>query len=89
MTDIITSLTNINVPGLAIFRGAKDVAITVATSQLFNINSKKLRELASNYVPIEGIDMIPTGLTVMHYSRNSNSDIKDKDQKASDYFLMI
>ena len=67
------------------FRGTNEVAITVATKQLFNINSRKLRELANKYVPIEGMDMIPTGLTVMHYSRNSNSDIKDKDKNVSDH----
>ena len=81
--NAITSLTGIDVPKLAIFKGVNEVAITAATKQIFNINSKVLRNLADKYVPLEGIDMISKGLTVMHYSPNGNEDIKDKDQKVS------
>ena len=56
------------------------VAITAATKPIINMNSRALRRLADKFVPIEGMDMISTGLTVMHYTPNRNSDIKDKDQ---------
>ena len=81
--NTIASLTDITVPNLAIFRGVDEVAITAATKQMFNINSKVLRNLADKYVPLEGTDVISKGLTVMHYSPNGNEDIKEKDQKVS------
>ena len=68
---------------MAIFKKVDQVAITVATKQIYNINSKTLRNLASKFVPIEGLDMISQGLTVMHYSPNKNPDIKDKKQNVS------
>ena len=81
--NAITSLTGIDIPNLAIFKGVSEVAITAATKQIFNINSKVLRDLVDKYVPLEGMDMISKGLTVMHYSLNGNEDVKDKDEKVS------
>ena len=69
---------------MAAFKNVNEVAITVATKQIFNINSRTLRDLANKYVPIEGMDMISEGLNIMHYSPNKNSDIKDKNQKVVD-----
>lgn len=77
----MASLTGLNVPLISAFRGVNEVVITAATNQMYNINSRKLRELAEKYVPIEGMDTIPKGLTLMHYSHNNNEDIKDKDKK--------
>ena len=82
--NAITSLTGIGVPSITLFKGVDEVAITVATKTIFNINSKVLRDNVEKYVPIEGLDMISQGLTVMHYSPNRNEDIKDKDQNVSD-----
>ena len=76
-------MTGIDVPNLAIFKGVNEVAITAATKQIFNINSKVLRDLAEKYVPLEGTDVISKGLILMHYSPNGNEDIKGKDQKVS------
>ena len=81
--NTISSLTYMDVPRMAIFKKVDQVAITVATKQIYNINSRTLRNLASKFVPIEGLDMISKGLTVMHYSPNKNPDIKDKKQNVS------
>ena len=74
----------IDTPSIAIFKGVEEAVITVATKEIFNINSKSLRSIAEKYVPIEGMDMISKGLTVMHYSPNNNEDVKDKDDNVSD-----
>jgi len=79
--NLISSLTNMNIPRLLAFRDINEVAITVATEQLFNINSKTVRELANKFVPVDGRDMISKGLTVMHNTQNRNSAIKDETQK--------
>ena len=84
--DTIRSLTRLDVPRLAIFKGVDEVAITVATSPIFNVNSKALRTLADKFVPIEGMDMISTGLTVMHYTPNRNRDIKNINQRVCTSF---
>ena len=89
MQDTISSLTHFDVPSLSVFNGVKEIAIAVATKEIFNINSKALRGLAEKFVPVEGLNMIPEGLTVMHYSQNSNEDIKDKNNEASYYCLTI
>ena len=78
--DTVRSLAHLDVPRLGIFKRVDEVAITVATKPVININSKALRTLADKFVPIEGMDMISAGLTVMHYTPNKNSDIKDKNQ---------
>ena len=81
------SLTGVNVPDIDIFNNVNQVAITAATNQIYNINSRKLRNIAAKYVPIEGMDMISKGLTVMHFTPNDNGDIKNKDQHVSlNYF---
>ena len=74
-------------PKIAAFRGASEIAITIATQQLFNINSKAVRRLANRFVPTEGNDMIPKGLTVMHITPNRISAIKDETQNVSDSVL--
>ena len=83
MENLISSLTRLDVPRIAAFKDINEVVITVATKQIYNINSRTLRDIANKYVPIEGMDMISEGLNVMHYSINKNSDIKDKNQKVS------
>ena len=80
MENLISSLTRLDVPRIAAFKDINEVVITVATKQIYNINSRTLRDIANKYVPIEGMDMISEGLNVMHYSINKNSDIKDKNQ---------
>ena len=87
--DIIGSLTSLNIPRLAVFKRAKEVAITIATQRLFNINSKTVRDLANKFVSIEGRDIIPKGLTVMHYSPNENDDIKDEKQKVRNVMMVF
>ena len=87
--NAITSLTGINAPNIALFKGVDEVAVTVATKPIFNINSKALRDSVEKYVPIEGLDMISQGLTVMHYSPNKNDDIKDKDHNVSDQEILM
>ena len=67
------------------FKDVNEVAITVATKEIFNINSKVLRSLAEKFVPVEGMDIISKGLTIMHYTPNSNEDIKGVNQKVGDY----
>ena len=81
--NLISSLTNVNMPRITAFRDVSEVAITIATQQLFNINSKTVRDLANKFVPTEGKDMISKGLTIMHNTLNRNSDIKDESQKVS------
>ena len=76
-------MAHIEIPSLAIFKDVNEVVITAATNQIYNINSRKLRDIAAKYVPIEGMDMISKGLTVMHFANNDNDDIKDKDEHVS------
>ena len=83
VTNLISSLTNWNVPKMEAFRFVDEVAITIATQNLFNINSKTLRDLANKFVPTNGKDMISKGLTVMHTSPSTNGDVKDENQKVS------
>ena len=70
---------------MVMLKGVREVAITAATKQIFNINSKTLREHTDKYMPSEGTDVIPKGLTVMHYLPNINEDIKDQSQNVSYY----
>ena len=65
----------------ALFRSVTEVVVTAASKEIYNINTEELRKLTEKYVPIEGLDMIQKGLSVMHYSPNSNSDIKDKQEQ--------
>ena len=83
ITNLISSLTNWNVPMMVAFRQVDEVAITIATQNLFNINSKSVRNLANKFVPKDGKDMISKGLTVMHTSPVSSGDVKDEKQKVS------
>ena len=77
------SLTGIPVPKIAIFENVNKVAITAATNQIYNINSKNLNRLVGDFVPIEGLDVLPKGLNVLHYASNSNQDIKNKQNKVN------
>ena len=63
------------------------MAITVATQNMYNVNSKTVRDLASKFVPIEGKDIISKGLHIQHYSPNKNDDIKNEGQKVSKVIL--
>ena len=72
-------------PAITAFKDVNEVAITVATKEIFNINSKVLRSLAEKFVPVEGMDIISKGLTIMHYTPNSNEDIKGVNQNVGDY----
>ena len=81
--NLISSLTNVNMPRITAFRDVSEVAVTIATQQLFNINSKTVRDLANRFVPLEGNDMISKGLTIMHNTPNRNRAIKDESQQVS------
>ena len=84
---MISSLTRLDVPRIAAFKDVNEVVITVATKQIYNINSRTLRDLANKFIPIEGLDMISQGLTVMHYTPNKNPDIKDKKKRKSKHLF--
>ena len=80
------SLTGVAVPDLAFFKGVKQAAITVASKPIVNINSEEVAKQAKKYVPIEGLDMMGQGLTVMHFTPNSNEDIRDKQNQVKQIF---
>ncbi|XP_065051182.1 uncharacterized protein LOC135680889 isoform X1 [Rhopilema esculentum] len=81
------SLTGIPVPKIAIFENVNKVAITAATNQIYNVNSKNLNRLVGDFVPVEGFDVLPKGLNVLHYAPNSNQDIKNKQNKVAEKVL--
>ena len=59
------------------------MAITAATENLYNINSKTVRGLANKFIPLEGKDVISKGLNILHYSLNKNDDIKNEKQEVN------
>ena len=79
--DVIEGVSGVALSNFAFFRSVTEVVVTAASKEIYNINTEELRKLAEKYVPIEGLDMIQKGLSVMHYSPNSNSDIKDKQEQ--------
>ena len=81
--DVIEEVSGVGLPQFAFFRRVTEVVVTAASKEIYNINTEELRKLAEKYVPIEGLDMIQKGLSVMHYTPNSNSDIKDKQEQVS------
>eukprot|EP00794_Sanderia_malayensis_P008627 gene8627-9557_t len=66
---------------------AKEVAITVATEDIFFINQPKLNSVSSKFVPEKGLNFIDKGLRIMHYTANSNTDIKNEDGKTKETIL--
>ena len=86
---MIRSVTHLNVPEIAVFKSVDEVAIAAASNTIYNINSKTVRNLAQRFVPIEGLDTIPKGFTIMHYTPNSNKDIKDAKNEVSCYLLLL
>ena len=83
VTNLISSLTNWNVPKMDAFRHVDEVSITIATQNLFNINSKTVRDLANKFVPTDAKDMISKGLTVMHTLPVTSGEVKDENQQVS------
>ena len=74
--DVLMALSGVAVPDLGLFENVKEVAISAASKEIFNINSDELRTQAENYRPIKGLDMMTKGLVVSHYVPNSNEDIR-------------
>eukprot|EP00794_Sanderia_malayensis_P021371 gene21371-23454_t len=87
VTDAVMSLTGQSISDLNIFRRAKEVAITVATEDIFFINQPKLNSVSSKFVPEKGLNFIDKGLRIMHYTANSNTDIKNEDGKTKETIL--
>ena len=79
----LASLSGLEVPRLAIFRGVRELAITVATKKIVFINSEELNKLSSKFIPAEGLDFMDKGLSVMHLSRNSNDQVIGQDGTVS------
>ena len=89
VNNMIRSVTHLNVPEIAVFKDVDEVAIAAASKTIYNINSKTLRNLAEKFVPIEGLDTIPKGFTIMHYTSNRNKDIKDSNNKVSSHLCCV
>ena len=70
------ALSGVAVPDLGLFENVREVAISAASKEIFNINSDELRNQAENYRPIKGLDMMTKGLVVSHYVSNSNEEIR-------------
>ena len=83
LINLISSITNWNVPKIVAFRRVDEMAITIATQDLFNINSKNVRKLANKFVPKNGKHMISKGLTIMHTLPLTKRDVKDENQQVS------
>ncbi len=91
VTDAVMSLTGLSVPELNIFRRVQELAITVATDNIVFINYPKLNELSSKFVPAKGLNFMDKGLSIMHYTENSNTDIKNEEGqvRAEHCFLFL
>eukprot|EP00794_Sanderia_malayensis_P008626 gene8626-9556_t len=87
VTDAVMSLTGQSISELNIFRRANEVAIAVATQNIFFINQPKLNSVSSKFVPEKGLNFIDKGLSIIHYTENANRDIKNEDGQTKEKIL--
>eukprot|EP00794_Sanderia_malayensis_P008625 gene8625-9555_t len=87
VTDAVMSLTGQSMPQLNIFRRVRELAITVATEDIFFINQATLNKLSSKFVPGKGLNFMDKGLSIMHFTANLNGDIKNQDGQTKEKIL--
>ncbi len=85
VTDAVMSLTGLPMPELKIFKNVRELAITAASEDIIFINHPKLYDLTSKFVPAKGMTFMEKGLKIVHYTSNTNTDIKDEEGNVSGF----
>ena len=90
ISGLLFSLTGFMVPPeMQLITGVSKVAITVATRSINFINTPDLREIATDFTPKKGLDMIERGLNVMHFTPGSLVNGKDEDTIVGDFTILF
>ena len=88
MDRFIYSLTGVTVPNLPIFQNVKEIVISLATEEVYSFNTAALQNALSKYIPEEGLQVLTKGLSIIHLSQNTNSDIKNQKNEVRMHHIL-